>query len=181
MRIFEAIQATDAILPPGYNELTVNGPTYQLTAQSQIWRLLFAHSLLEITAQDPTVGPIYVADAFLRVVLNPNKGADRHIKCPSRVTLFGPYGQGLSAYDSVNGTFQSFGYDTRNVDVRGDDIPNYGGVQLVPPGQPTVFSLQLQFVWAVISETAVGNYTLTPYFDVSADLSDMAAVSNLPT
>src|SRR5260370_18953414 len=83
----------DVVKTPGINigtgggnfsivELAVNGPSYQITAQSQIWQLKFAHAHFDLTAASVAMNNILVADALLDVIINPNKGADKRLRLP---------------------------------------------------------------------------------------------------
>lgn len=182
MRLFDIVTASPAALGQGVNTLTVNGPTYNFTSQSQILRFLMAHCELDFSASSDVNTPqLWVADAYFGIVLNPNRGADRIIRIPATVTLFGPYGQGISAFggDAI-GTFQTFNFNLKNCDIRGDDIPNYGGVQFVPGGQTDVFSVKTFFNFCIpVNVFNPGDTaTIQPYFDVLADLSDYTEVQN---
>lgn len=165
MRQFDLTTGPPILLVAGMNFVTVQGPSYKMTAQSQILRLLYASSRLASLA----VNDVGVYEAFLQVVLNPNKGADRIWTCPLKESSSMLSSNLIGQPFLYIGGSQTFGYDVGNVDVRGDDIPIYGGIEFVPGGGSD-FSVTLLFVYQMLA--AVGGELFSPSFSVLADLSD---------
>src|SRR5258707_8795720 len=144
MRIFDVVKTPGINIGTGGGnfsivELAVNGPSYQITAQSQIWQLKFAHAHFDLTAASVAMNNILVADAWLDVIINPNKGADKRLRFPLEhfveiaVGGFAEGGIGIGVNTGL-GVFVpatwTVGFDTKNADVRGDDFPNLGVDQI---------------------------------------------------
>lgn len=190
MRLIDAITSPPTVIPGGFSVFTVNGPSYQLTAQSQILRLLFAHVQMRVTASDADTFAVVVGDICLRIIINPNSGADKNINLPASSTE--PSGLGNASDTGMNtgadlvsavglqvGAEMTVGFDCKNADIRGDDFPNLGGVQIVPPGATGggVFSIKTQFIYPMAVSSSGGGFTLTHHFDVLADLTDWSETS----
>lgn len=169
-------------LPNGVSSISVAGPSYQLTAQSQILRFLFAHSQLVVAGLGSTVTFAIVADAWFAIVLNPNRGATQHFRIPWRPnsSANGSGAMGIAVGSSVTppvviGT-QTFGWSLENVDARGDDLPNLGGLDIVTPASG-IFSVKTSFNYVIaVDSTPPDTLDLDHHFDVLADITDYGAV-----
>src|SRR5258708_39701867 len=189
MRIFDVVKTPGINIGTGGGnfsivELAVNGPSYQITAQSQIWQLKFAHAHFDLTAASVAMNNILVADAWQHDIVNANKGADKRLRFALEhfveiaVGGFAEGGIGIGVNTGL-GVFVpatwTVGFDTKNADVRGDDFPNLGGVQITKPASGE-FSLKLVFnyTFGLTAQAAPGggDITFDHTFDVLADLSD---------
>ena len=164
--------------------VVINGPSYKFTSQTNIWRLLFAHAVMQLVSMDGS-SAVVVSDASLHVIINPNTGADKRLLLPIKkglqVGVGGFDGAGMAIADggfSANGlppANWTHDFDVDEVAIRGDDFPNLGGVQLIQGGSGG-FSIALAFQYCIFYESFV---TLQPLifnhkFDVLTDLSDFS-------
>jgi hypothetical protein len=184
MRQFDLIQAPAPLaIGVGLSLVTINGPQYIMQAQSDILRFLFCHGHFELVSIDPNNGALFCADAWMALILNPNSGADKHIRVPIRkpgleiaVGGFDGGGMGIGSpgpFTAGPPATWTHDFDLANCDIRGDDFPNLGGVQIAQSGTGA-FSVAVKFNYVFF--TFGGGATFNYFFDVLADLTDVSQI-----
>lgn len=177
MRLFQETDGAPIAVPQGVSLVTVNGPTYKFTSQSQIWRPLWVHAQWEMVSTDAATNTIMMPEGWVSIVLNPNKGGDKHIRCPIRCKTdiaiggFDLAGFGVSVTNPPGGppAFSTLSFDTDDVNLRGDDLQTLGGIQFVQ-GASSDFSLQIKFnyIWFTVG----GGFVAKHRSDIMVDFSD---------
>jgi hypothetical protein len=147
---------------------------------------------MQVVSSDADVFGLVIGDVCLDIILNPNKGANKHIYLPASSTQ--PNGLGNASDTGLNtgadlissvglqpGAEMTIGFDCKEVAIRGDDFPNLGGIQIVPPGAAAggLFSIKTKFIYPVASSTDLGgSCVITHHFDLLADLADYSYAAN---